>query len=147
MSFSHTDSHNVGGMERELKAALAKLYQSYDAATDEYDKLFDVAEEMREEYNNTKGILPYNRYHEYKRIIKNAIRKWRAVEKKNTLAFSRKQSSTSFANVIGGMMQRSKSSGSSSLQGFGASESANLSNNLNARLRADRGMYITCTGT
>lgn len=48
-------------MERELKASMAKLYQSFDCVTDEYDRLFDIVDVIREDYNNTKSMFLYHR--------------------------------------------------------------------------------------
>lgn len=124
-------------MEKELKASLAKLYQNYDFVTDEYDRLFDIVDSMREDYNNTKSMLLYQRYHEYKRLIKNAIRKWSAVEKRSTLNISRKQSNVSFAQAINNSNSTNRMSGG--LSGISEDGATNYSNNLNARLRANKG--------
>ena len=48
-------------MERELKTSIAKLYQNFDCVTDEYDRLFDIVDAVREEYNNTKSMFIYHR--------------------------------------------------------------------------------------
>lgn len=126
-------------MERELKSSIAKLYQNYDFVTDEYDRLFDIVDAIREEYNNTKSMLLYHRYHEYKRLIKNAIRKWRAVEKRSSLAISRKQSNASFAQAISNMGSLSRTSLGPTLPGIQEDPTGSYSNNLNARLRANKG--------
>lgn len=127
-------------MERELKASIARLYQNYDFVTDEYDRLFDIVDSVREDYNNTKSLFLYHRYHEFKRLIKNAIRKWRAVEKRNSLAVSRKQSNASFALAIQtGSLNRGLNPG---LPGIPEENSNSYSGNLNARLRANKGLFV-----
>lgn len=135
---------NSGGMEKELRSAIAKLYQNYDFVTDEYDRLFDIVDAVREEYNNTKSMMIYHRYNEYKRLIKNAIRKWRSVEKRSSLAISRKQSNASFAQAIN-TFSGSQSAGRGAAVAAGTplpgiqEQSATFSSNLNARLRANKG--------
>lgn len=132
---------NGGGMEKELRSAIAKLYQNYDFVTDEYDRLFDVVDAVREEYNNTKSMMIYHRYNEYKRLIKNAIRKWRSVEKRSSLAISRKQSNASFAqaiNTFNSSLPAGRGGASAVLPGI-QEQSATFSSNLNARLRANKG--------
>ena len=129
---------NTASMERELKASIARLYQNYDFVTDEYDRLFDIVDSVREDYNNTKSLFLYHRYHEFKRLIKNAIRKWRAVEKRNSLAVSRKQSNASFAMALQtNSLNRGLNSG---LPGIPEENSKKYGGNLNASLRANKGL-------
>lgn len=52
---------SLTNMERELKASIAKLYQNYDCVTDEYDRLFDIVDVIREDYTNTKSMFVYYR--------------------------------------------------------------------------------------
>jgi len=126
-------------MEKELKSSIAKLYHTYDSITDEYDRLYDIVDSVREDYTNTKSLFIYYRYHEFKRLIKNAIRKWRSVEKRNSLAASRKQSNTSFAMALtSGSLNRS----GAYLPGIPEESSGSYSRNLNVRLRANRGNYL-----
>lgn len=132
-------------MEKELKASLAKLYQNYDFVTDEYDRLFDIVDSMREDYNNTKSMLLYHRYNEYKRLIKNAIRKWSAVEKRSTLNISRKQSNASFAQAINNSNSLNRMNVGPGMPGISEDGTTNYSSNLNVRLRANRGNHINHT--
>lgn len=93
-------SGSGSGTERELKASLLKLYQTYDTTTDEYDKLYDIIDALREEYNNCKHFFIYRRYKEFKRIIKNAVRKWRTTEKRISLQTSKRMSNAGQANFL-----------------------------------------------
>lgn len=129
------------GLERELRASMAKLYQNYDFVTDEYDRLYEIVDKLREDYNNSKNMFIYNRYKEFIRIIKNALRQWRTVEKRSTLAMSRKTSNTNYSMALNGSLQRM--GGLSAAPHFKASSlgsidegSTMFTGNLDARLRA-----------
>ncbi|KAF6039874.1 hypothetical protein EB796_001817 [Bugula neritina] len=139
----NTDEQIQAGvtMEKELKSSIAKLYHTYDSITDEYDRLYDIVDSVREDYTNTKSLFIYYRYHEFKRLIKNAIRKWRSVEKRNSLAASRKQSNTSFAMALtSGSLNRS----GAYLPGIPEESSGSYSRNLNYKSRNQKMKNLLC---
>lgn len=128
------------GLERELRSSMAKLYQTYDFVTDEYDRLYEIVDKLREDYNNSKHMFIYNRYKEFIRIIKNALRQWRTVEKRSTLAMSRKTSNTNYSMALNSSLNRL---GGLSTPHYKASSlgsidegSTTFTGNLEARLRA-----------
>lgn len=139
-------------MEKDLKSSIAKLYQNYDAVTDEYDRLYDIVDKLREDYNNSKHLLFYNRYKEFRRLIKNALRQWRSVEKRSTLAMSRKTSNTNYSKALTGSLSRNPVpiNGKVSPSLGSIEEGSSFSQNLDARLRAQhneatRDLYAECT--
>lgn len=126
------------GMERELRSSIAKLYQNYDFVTDEYDRLYEIVDRLREDYNNSKNLLFYNRYKEFRRIIKNALRQWRSVEKRSTLAMSRKTSNVNYSLAMSLNRPGGSSNGASSGSG---TEANSFSQNLDARLKAQSSKF------
>jgi len=142
-------------MEKDLKSSIAKLYQNYDAVTDEYDRLYDIVDKLREDYNNSKHLLFYNRYKEFRRLIKNALRQWRSVEKRSTLAMSRKTSNTNYSKALTGSLSRNPVpiNGKVSPSLGSIEEGSSFSQNLDARLRAQHSKlwfplpYGTCCVT
>lgn len=137
-------AHSVAMMERELKASIARLYQNYDFVTDEYDRLYEIVDKLREDYNNSKNLLFYNRYKEFRRMIKNSLRQWRSVEKRSTLAMSRKTSNNNYMAMSsslprGQMPGGGRGGNTTSLASI--DEGGSFTNNLDARLKAQHSEY------
>ncbi|XP_067930451.1 uncharacterized protein [Watersipora subatra] len=138
-------SRSVTVMEKDLKSSIAKLYQNYDFITDEYDRLYEIVDKLREDYNNSKNLLFYNRYKEFRRVIKNALRQWKSVEKRSTLAMSRKTSNTNYTLAMS-VNRQPLNTGSTGSVADGSSFSANLDARLKAQNNAaTRDLYAECT--
>ena len=132
-------------MERDLRSSVAKLYQNYDFVTEEYDRLYEIVDSLREDYNNSKNFLFYRRYKEFRRIIKNSIRKWRSVEKKSTLAMSRKQSNNNYSAAMSGSLSRGLAAPGGRGMMLGTVDETSVhsfTNNLDARLKAQNSKFI-----
>lgn len=146
-----SSAHSVALMERELKSSIAKLYQNYDFVTDEYDRLYEIVDKLREDYNNSKNLLFYSRYKEFRRMIKNSLRQWRSVEKRSTLAMSRKTSNNNYmalsSSLPRGALQPRGGGGGNTTSLASIDEGGSFTNNLDARLKAQHSkcashMYI-----